>query len=303
MTREGTLPLDSYRLARYAVPVPCYICGEGNPFDNEMCHLCNAPMGLAHQAESQKCPPRLMGVIGSSGVGKTVYLGMLLDMLARQPSRLQMLARGAFSLTLPQTTAAALSQGEFPAKTPSEPDRWNWVHCQVRSPQQRQPLELIMPDMAGESLFEEVDHPHSYKVIRMLLSKCSGVILLIDSLRLHTGTLNQDYFCMKLLTYVTELEHHDVKRSCAQLPLGIVFSKADECEECFHDPSGYAKAHAPGLWQQCQDRFKTHRFFAAGVAGSCASRVDRHQRIRVPLRVEPRGIIEPFEWLIGHMKG
>ena len=94
MIREGALPLDSIRLAQYAVQVPCYICGEGNAFDAELCRHCYAPMGLAHQAEAQKVLPRLAGAIGASGVGKTVYLGVLMDMLARQPTRLQMLARG-----------------------------------------------------------------------------------------------------------------------------------------------------------------------------------------------------------------
>ena len=75
--------------------------------------------------------------------------------MSRQPERMQLLARGAFSITLQQTTAAALARGEFPVKTPNEPDRWNWVHCQVDSPKHRRPFELVMPDMAGEALMEE----------------------------------------------------------------------------------------------------------------------------------------------------
>ena len=76
---------------------------------------------------------------GSSGAGKTVYLGMLLDLLSRQPERIQAMARGAFSITLQQATMAALMRCEFPEKTATEPDRWNWVHCQVRTPEQRRP--------------------------------------------------------------------------------------------------------------------------------------------------------------------
>ena len=52
----------------------------------------------------------MIAVFGASGVGKTVYLGMLMDMLSRQTERLQLLARGAFSITLQQTTVAALSR-------------------------------------------------------------------------------------------------------------------------------------------------------------------------------------------------
>lgn len=42
------LPLDSYRLAQYAVQVPCFICEQGNAFDTELCRHCQAPMVLAH---------------------------------------------------------------------------------------------------------------------------------------------------------------------------------------------------------------------------------------------------------------
>ncbi len=51
-----------------------------------------------------------------AGVGKTVYLGMLMDMLSRQKERMQMLARGAFSINLQQFTTTALARGEFPAQ-------------------------------------------------------------------------------------------------------------------------------------------------------------------------------------------
>lgn len=301
MTREGTVLLDSYRLAQYAVPTPCYICGEGNPFDNEYCHHCCAPMGLAHQAINQKLAPRMMAAIGASGVGKTVYLGVLIDMLTRQPGRLHMMPRGAFSITLPQLTVSSLARGEFPAKTPNEPDRWNWVHCQVKAQASSRPLELVMPDLAGEALLEEVEHPHSFNVIRSLLTKCGGVIALIDAVKLHSGTLDQDFFSMKLLSYLNELDSHP-KTGWTNRPVAIVFSKADEVEECFADPEGFARAHAPGLWQQCQERFRQSRFFASGVAGACAYRQTRTGKVRAPLRIEPRGVIEPFEWLVGQIK-
>ena len=87
-------PLDSYRLAQYAVPMPCFICGEGNTFDSDLCRHCSAPMALARQAAAQKIQPQMIGVLGAGGAGKTVFLGMLLDMLSRLPERLQVLARG-----------------------------------------------------------------------------------------------------------------------------------------------------------------------------------------------------------------
>lgn len=297
MIKEGAMPMDSYRLAQYAVQIPCYICGVDNTYDAELCRQCYAPMALAHQAASQKINPRMVATIGASSVGKTVYLGMLMDMLSRQPDRLQMLARGAFSISLQQATASALARGEFPAKTPTEPERWNWVHAQLRMAGHKQPLELIMPDMAGEALLEELDHPHTYDVIHPLLSKCFGVLILIDTVKLQSGSLDQDYFTMKLLSYLAELDDHP-KRGWANRPIGFVLTKADECEECFADPAAFTQARAPGLWRQCRERFHVHRFFAVSVAGGCAYRNSREGRVRVPLRIEPRGLIEPFEWLV-----
>ena len=298
MSHNTPIYLDSYRLAQYSVQVPCYICEQGNAFDAELCRHCFAPMALAHQANSQKVHPFMLATIGSSGVGKTVYLGMLMDMLSRQPQSLSVLARGAFSVNMQQTTMAALSRCEFPTKTPNEPDRWNWVHCQVGVGKRRRPVELIMPDMAGEAILEELDHPHSYQVVRSFLTRCSGVLVLIDPTKARGGTHEQDYFTMKLLSYLMELDA-DPKRGWPSRPVALVFSKADQCEECFLDPAAFAQSHTVGLWRHCQERFRRHKFFASGVAGACAYREVLGQgRVRVPLRIEPRGVVEPFEWLI-----
>ncbi|MBN1908431.1 MAG: GTPase domain-containing protein [Pirellulales bacterium] len=298
MTKSVIQPLESYRLAQYAVPVSCYLCETENTFDAELCTHCQAPMALAHQAKSQKISPRLIGALGASGAGKTVYLGMLMDMLSRNPKRLRIMARGAFSITLQQTTTHWLSRCRFPDKTASEPDRWNWVHCQVRRPKVRQPMELIMPDMAGEAILEEVDHPHTYRVIHSFLKKCSGVLVLVDAVELMRGRHDHDYFTMKLLSYLAEL-NVDPKQSWRKRPVAIVFTKADQCDECLDDPNGFAQSHATGLWQQCHERFDNHRFFAASVTGACANYDNpREGRVSVPLRIEPRGIVEPFEWLL-----
>ncbi len=299
---KAVLPMESYRLAQYAVQVPCYICEQGNTFDAELCRHCQAPLALAHQANSQKIRPQMVATVGSSGVGKTVYLGMLLDMLSRMPEQMQILARGAFSITLQQAAVNSLLRCEFPAKTPSEPDRWNWVHCQIRRPRERRPIELIMPDMAGEAILQEIDHPHSYLAIRSFLSKCAGVMILVDTTGLESGNRDQDYFTMKLLTYLSEMDD-DPRTSWGHRPVALVFSKADQCEACFQDPAGYAQKHAAGLWQHCRERFRNHKFFAAGVAGATATRIAPGLgKVRAPLRVEPRGIVEPFAWMVEQIR-
>jgi hypothetical protein len=302
MTKAAIQPLESYRLVQYVVPIPCYICGADNTYDAEYCHLCLAPMALAHQANSQNVQPKMLGVIGASGVGKTVYLGMLMDMLSQPAVRIQALARGAFSITMQQNTVSALARCAFPRKTPNEPDRWNWVHCQVRRPEQRQDMEVLMPDMAGEAILEEVDHPHSYRIINQFLGKSMGAMVLIDACQLKEGGRDQDFFSMKLLSYLSELDS-DRRHGWRQRPLALILTKADCCEECRGDPASFARDHAAGLWQLCQERFGCYRFFAASVSGSCLScDTFTEGRLHFPLRIEPHGIVEPFEWLVEQLE-
>ncbi len=300
MSRPALLPMESYQLANYALP--CYICDGANAPTAEFCRHCQAPMALAQQALQQNIVPQMVAVMGSTGSGKTVYLGMLTDMLSRFSGELQLLARGAFSVTLQQATAGALSQGEFPLKTPNEPDRWNWVHSQILVQRKNQRVELIMPDLAGEALMEEVEHPNSYPVIRAFLAKCAGVLVLIDIERLVDGDDNQDYFGMKMISYLHEM-NPDSKKGWGARPVSFVFTKADQCDGCFADPVAFAKHRTPGLWKQCQQRLRRYRFFASSVAGVCMFEVSREGRYRVPLRVEPRGITEPFVWLIHQLTG
>jgi hypothetical protein len=307
MNAKAVLPMDSYRLAQYAVHVPCFICEGGNAFDAELCRHCQAPMAFINQASQQKQEPLVLATLGSSGAGKTVFLGTLIDMLSRQGSALHFTARGAFSVGLQQRTMSSLCRCEFPEKTPGEPDRWNWVYGQLHRPGRGQTTDLVMPDMAGESILQELEHPNTFPVVRAMLKKATRLLLLIDSVRVEEGETNQDFFAMKVLSDLAEahqqLAQTKKKRKkgdgCDAVHLALVFTKADETESCFEDPQLYAKKHTPGLWQQCQDRFPHHRFFASGVAGACTVRVGLGGiRQRVPLRIEPRGTMAPFRWLI-----
>jgi hypothetical protein len=242
----------------------------------------------------------MIAAIGPSGAGKTVYLGMLTDLLSRQDESMQLLARGAFSIKLQQHTMSALSHCEFPAKTPIEPDRWHWVHCQVLR-KRHKPAELIMPDLAGEALLEEVDHPGTFPVIRSFLTKCAGVLVLIDAPRAESGDSDEDFHTMKLITYLGELQT-EKNNPWAMRPVSLVFTKADQCEHCFEDPRAFAHRHTPGLVQQCRERLKRHEYFAIGVAGAIGVRNEPHGRVQVPLRVEPRGVVEPFQWLLTQLE-
>jgi hypothetical protein len=145
---------------------------------------------------------------------------------------------------------------------------------------------------------EEIDHRNTYRVIREFLTKASAALVLIDAVRLLEGDRGQDYFAMKLLSYLSEVEPNG-KQGWSERPIALVFTKVDQAEACRDDPESFAKTHAAGLWQHCQQQFSNHRFFAASVVGACAWHESATQgRRRVPLRIEPRGIVEPFQWLI-----
>ena len=301
MMRGITVELQSSHLPQFADQVACLLCGQDNLPSTEYCRACSAPMVLAHQSRGQTAPPLVFATLGKSGVGKTVYLGMLLDMLSRQSDRMQLTARGGFSITLQQNTLTALGRREFPNKTPNEPDRWNWVHGQLHRVADDDMLDVVLPDVAGESLTAEIDHPRSYEALHGLLHRSDGMLVLIDGAKLQSTALVEDYFTMKLLSHLHEV--HAPGKAASNAPVALVISKADQCESAFEDPTDYARTHAPGVWRICQKRFPRHRFFATSVAGACVIRplLSGGEHV-VPLRIEPRGIVEPFEWLVDSLR-
>ena len=107
-------------------------------------------MALAHQARDAKLPPRMIATVGSADSGKTVYLGMLTDMLSRKYGQLELIAKGALSVSLQQSAMESLSNNRFPTKTPNEPDRWNWLNSQIKVAGKRQTADLIIPE-GGEN--------------------------------------------------------------------------------------------------------------------------------------------------------
>ena len=78
-------------------PDVCLICGTRNPDSAIQCGVCFAPMAVVHDAIAQEREPEIVSVVGESNVGKTVYLGVLLDMLAQRAGDFK--AVPSFSLT------------------------------------------------------------------------------------------------------------------------------------------------------------------------------------------------------------
>jgi hypothetical protein len=305
MTQYAQLPIETYLLAQQAAPIECLVCDQENCYSAARCRNCASPMSLAHQTLSVKKRPHLIAVIGASGAGKTTYLGLLMDMLTRHVSLLRSTARGPMSISLQQTTTTALATGWFPEKTPPNPEQWHWVHCQFNCRRRRRPLELAIPDVSGEALAIETDRSGRYAAIRSLLAKCAAVMVLADAERLQAGDHAQDFVALKLLSLIGELRNeHSIgrwKRGPERRPLALVLTKADQCADVHENPREFAEAHAGAVWNDCRSRFPRHEAFACSVAGATAYRDNYGKRQQVPLRVEPRGIIEPFGWLMSEL--
>jgi hypothetical protein len=289
-------------LSQQAAPISCLVCDHENCCSAARCRNCLAPMSLAHQSQSLKKRPHLIAVIGASGCGKTVYLGLLMDMLTKHVGLLRSTARGPMSISLQQTTTTALATGWFPEKTVTTPEHWHWVHCQFNCRRRRRPIEMVIPDLSGEALAIETERSGRYPSIRSLLTKCAAVVVLADAELLQSGDHSQDFVTLKLLSLIGELREEQTRsrrlRGAERRPLALLLTKADKCDGLFENPREFAEAHASALWSDCRGRFPRHEVFACSVTGATAFRDNYGRRQEVPLRIEPRGIIEPFGWLM-----
>jgi hypothetical protein len=285
----------------YKSSAACPLC-DGHVYQGDPCGNCYAPAGVIESIVTSERPPRFIGVLGPTGVGKTVYLGMLLDMLARGVGGLHGMARGPFSLSLHRNLILALEHQRFPDKTPNEPDHWQWVHCEVSAGRRGKVYDIVTPDVAGEAVQNELEHPKSNKIIRALIGKCTALVVLVDILQVIGDGQGQELFAMQLISYLDSIQSASRSRKVAT-PVALVFTKADLCEDAIDNPELFARSNAPGLARICESRLKNYKFFCSAVAGSTAKLVDAYgTETLVPLRIEPRGIIEPFAWLMTQLR-
>ena len=297
-TQWTSVPLQSYDLVKYANSVPCYVCDADNRFDSAFCQRCHAPLAIAYSSEKKQAPPQLMAVLGPAWAGKTCYLGLLMDMLSRRTSEMQLLARGAFSVSLQQQTLSAFACRQFPPSTPVDPADWMWVHCSVRSQHSKRPLDLVLPDISGERAIQELESSDSSHAIRRMLSHGAAAMVLVDVDGLLSGNKESEFFALKVLSNMVQGEKPKKGKGWPDRPVAVVFTKADRCDWAFSAPEEFARRYVPALWRQCQDQLHKHRFFATSIA-VVATAIDSHsERINVPLRIEPRGVIEPFAWVV-----
>ncbi len=283
----------------------CITCGAQIIDSGTYCTSCETPIQVSRSVANRNTPARLISVLGASGAGKTVYLGMLLDMLNKGTGGLRGLPNGAFSLGVQEQTITALENRRFPEKTPSEADHWQWVHCETfdeKSPKRK--IDLITPDLAGEALALELEKSNTFPTIRTMLRNVEGVVILFDSERVKVAPRSEDIFGVKLVSYLADVNQRPTKerRNKIRLPMSFVFTKADVCADAEDDPQHFAKTHLPGLLQFCERRFERFEFFAASVVGGSTALTDNYgAQIQIPLHVQPRCIVEPLHWVMRQM--
>lgn len=284
----------------------CLICEAENTADAVVCRNCTAPMALVHDSIAQEREPQILSVIGESNVGKTVYLGFLLDMLAQRAGRFEAIPKGSYSIDLQQNVVGNMTMRRFPQKTAMEPDQWQWAYYQVRKAERKAKwFDLVMPDMAGEALRAEIDNPATFKVIRGMLTKSSGMLLLVDAALAANGASRPDFFALKIMSYVDAM--FGAKRDYRiQTPVAVVLCKSDYCPEAFDDARRFVQTNLNRMWNLCQSRFANVEYFACSAVGSLGyatgsgeDSVDYVQSL--PLHTSLQGILEPFEWLISQI--
>lgn len=276
----------------------------------DACKRCQTPLEVSRSIFLRDEVSSFVTVLGASGAGKTVYLGLLLDMLSRGHGNLTGVPNGAFSVAVQQHTVAALEHRRFPEKTPNEADQWNWVHCETRD--SRKPktcVDLITPDLAGEAIAMEVENPGSNFTVASCLRSAGGIILLLDSQRVRDHGRGEDMFGIKVLTYLANI--HQERRQPAknkkqpplfEIPLAIVFTKSDNCPEATESPREFIATNMPGTTQICRQKFARRSLFAASVVGSTMTTYDpTGASVEIPLHVQPHGIVEPFQWVMNSL--
>lgn len=292
---------------RSSIAVPTCVCCQRQLAEREeFCDGCQTPTSLSHTVAARSGAQNFVSVLGASNAGKTVYLGLLLDILSKGSDAFRGTASNASSIDLQEQVITALEQRSFPEKTPSEADLWKWMHCQVSMarPKGSRELDLISPDFAGEAIAMEIQREGTYPAIQHVVQKSTGLLLLCDSMRVRDEGSGEDLFAMKLASYIAQLHGLYSDRSAgrgadSEPSIAIVFTKCDGCSEAFDDATTFAANNTPRLFEYCRRTFANHQYFAASVAGSSGMLADsRGLQMRVPFHIQPCGIVEPLQWII-----
>lgn len=286
--------------------VACICCRQPLAERDHYCPGCQTPASLSHTVASRGGTQNFVSVLGASNAGKTVFLGLLLDILSKGCGDFRSTATSASSIDLQEQVVTALERRSFPEKTPTEADCWKWMHCQVSMTTAKATTEvdLISPDFAGESIAQEIAQPGMFPSIAHVVGQSTGVMILCDSMRIRDQGSGEDLFALKLAAYIAQLHGlagAPVSRGvAASTPaIAIVFTKCDGCPEALENPCRFAAHNTPRLTEYCRRMFPRHEYFSASVSGTSGILVDeRGLRMRVPLHVQPCGLVSPLRWIL-----
>lgn len=297
---------EQLREASMAVAPICVCCQRHLTQRDDYCPDCQTPSSLSRTVASRSGEQNFVSVLGASNAGKTVYLGLLLDILSKGSDDFRGMASNSSSIDLQEQVVTALERRSFPEKTPSEADAWKWMHCQVSMTKRKNTheIDLISPDFAGEAIAMEIQREGMYPAIGHVVDQSVGLMVLCDSMRVRDDGSGEDLFAMKLASYVAE--RHGItsdNRGGRKRPTGpaiaIVFTKCDGCPEAIEDPATFAANNTPRLFEYCRRTFPNHEYFAASVAGSSGILADaRGLQMQVPFHIQPRGVVEPLQWIV-----
>ena len=279
--------------------VECFLCGKQNNPSAAECKECNGPIFVSEQyATDPDKQPNIIVALGAPAVGKSVYLGMLLENLARG-NDLDVRLDGADSTKMQHHVMLALSRGAFPEN--GDDVAWNWGRCLWGKG--RKAKEVLLPDFPALPAIEDYEGRRDCPVISYTIRKSVGLMLFIDAAAVHRGDADEEYFALHLLRYYTDafripIDETDKPRK-RKVRVAFVLAKSDQSKDCLDAPDDFVRSKMPELWKACKEQLSCYKFFPTSVAGVCVS-VDskRGYKTEVPLRVEPRGIQDPFRWML-----
>ena len=296
--------VESYRSETVEESGPVCVCCETQMSSlDSYCPECQTPSEISNSLISRGKRPHFISVVGASNAGKTVYLGLLLDVLCGGAQKLKGIPNGTFSISLQEQVVGALERRTFPDKTPTESDLWKWLHCVVTDSSTRKPKEVdfVAPDFAGEAVAAELEQPGLYPAVSHIISRSSALLLLCDSMAVRDAGSREDLFAMKLGSYISQVQGLADLSSKKDLSpaVAVVFTKSDRCPEAAEDPNRFMANNMPRFLDYCQRNFTRHKVFAASVVGAAGVVSDTSGFVQqVPLHIEPRGVIEPLHWAI-----
>jgi len=297
---------NSHAHAQASRAAACVCCRQPLAERDHYCPGCQTPASLSHTVAARSGAQSFVSVLGASNAGKTVFLGLLLDILSKGSDKFRSTATSASSIDLQEQVITALERRRFPEKTPTEADSWKWMHCQVSmsTAKEHAEVDLISPDFAGESIAQEIAQPGMFPSIAHVVGQSTGVMILCDSMRIRDQGSGEDLFALKLAAYIAQLHGlSGAPPARGAAPVGpaiaIVFTKCDGCPEALEDPGSFAENNTPRLTEYCRRMFPRHEYFSASVSGTSGILTDeRGLRMRVPFHVQPHGVIAPLQWIL-----